>query len=311
MTTHIDEEAASMNITRSDISIPLPDGVNLGAWLYTPDGDGRYPAITMAHGFGGTKYHGLDRIARRIAEAGFVVCLHDHRGFGDSGGVPRQDIDPYRQIEDWRRVIAHLQTLEVVDSERIGIWGSSYSGGHALVLGATDRRLRAVYAQVPTASGSESGRRRIPPHLVAEVEREFAADELAQAKGSSPATQRFVSADLGERASYRSADAIAFYLQDVPPGKWDNTVTIQSNRRARSYDPAHWIDQISPTPLLMVVAANDTVAPTDLALAAYERALQPKELLLVPGGHFDPYLSGFETTSGAAVAFFAQHLRGG
>ena len=111
MTTRIDEKAPSMNITRSDISIPLPDGVKLGAWLYTPDDDGPHPTITMAHGFGGTKYHGLDRIARRIAEAGFVVCLHDHRGFGDSGGVPRQDIDPYRQIEDWRCVIAHLQTL--------------------------------------------------------------------------------------------------------------------------------------------------------------------------------------------------------
>lgn len=299
-----------MDTIRTDINIPLPDGVNLGAWLYTPSTEGLHPAITMAHGFGGTKYHGIERVARRIAEAGFVVCLHDHRGFGDSDGEPRQDIDPYRQIEDWRRVISYLQTLDVVNPEKIGIWGTSYSGGHAIVLGATDRRIRAVYTQVPTTSGFESGRRRIAPHLVAQVEREFAADEVAQAKGHPPVSQRFVSANLEERASYRSPDAIAFYLQDIPPGKWDNFVTIQSNRRARSYDPGHWIDQISPTPLLMVVATEDTITPADLALSAYERALEPKELLLIPGGHFDPYLSGFEQTSSAAVAFFNNNLKG-
>jgi uncharacterized protein len=41
----------------------------------------------------------------------------------------------------------------------------------------------------------------------------------------------------------------------------------------------------------MVVGLSDTVTPTDLALAAYERALEPKKLQLIPGGHFDPYLS--------------------
>lgn len=295
-------------VTRQDIRISLPGGDDLGCWLYTPSGPGPHPAITMAHGFGGTKYHGLDRIAQRIAEAGFVVCLHDHRGFGDSTGEPRHDIDPYQQMEDWRRVISHLQSLSEVDADRIGMWGTSYAGGHALVLTATDRRIRAVYAQVPTVSGSESGRRRVPPHLIRSLEDEFATDERAQAGGAAPREQLFVSADLDERASYRSADAIAFYLQDVPEGVWTNTVTIQSNRRARSYDPGHWIDQISPTPMLMVVATGDTVAPTDLALAAYERALEPKQLLLVPGGHFDPYLTGFETTSAAAVEFFTRVL---
>ncbi|MFD7446872.1 hypothetical protein [Streptomyces sp. NPDC059909] len=61
----------------------------------------------------------------------------------------------------------------------------------------------------------------------------------------------------------------------------------------------------------MVVASHDTVAPTDLALRAYGRALEPKELVLLPGGHFDPYLDGFEVSTSAAVRFFRSHLQAG
>ncbi|MGI5142297.1 MULTISPECIES: alpha/beta hydrolase [unclassified Streptomyces] len=296
-------------VERTEESIHLPDGTVLSAWLFLPDGAGPHPAITMAHGFGGTKYHGIEPVARRLAEAGFAVSLHDHRGFGESGGEPRQDIDPYQQIEDWRRVISHLQTLDVIDADRIGVWGTSYAGGHALVLGATDRRLKAVYSQVPTISGSRSGQRRVPPHLTRGLEESFAADELAQARGEAPAVQEFVNADPAVTASYRNEDAINFYLgHDIPEGVWENRVTVQSNRRARSYDPGNWIDQISPTPLMMLVGTHDTVAPTDLALSAYERALEPKELVLLPGGHFDPYLDGLDASTGAAVRFFRSHL---
>jgi hypothetical protein len=58
----------------------------------------------------------------------------------------------------------------------------------------------------------------------------------------------------------------------------------------------------------MVIALNDTITLTDVALAAYGRALEPKRLELIPGGHFDPYLSSFPTSSGAARAWFRQHL---
>ncbi|MET8128107.1 alpha/beta hydrolase [Streptomyces sp. NPDC005231] len=297
-------------VERTNQLIHLPDETVLHAWLFLPDGPGPHPTITMAHGFGGTKYHGIEPIAQKLAEAGFAVSLHDHRNFGDSSGAPRHDIDPYQQIEDWRRVISHLQSLDAVDADRIGLWGSSYSGGHAFVLAATDRRIKAVYSQVPTVSGSETGRRRVPPHLTRQLEESFAADELAQAQGKPPATQAFVSDDQSTTASYRATDAINFYLgHSAPEGLWENSVTVQSNRRFRAYDPGHWIDQIAPTPLMMLIATGDTVAPTDLALRAYERALEPKELVLIPGGHFDPYLDGFQTSTDAAIRFFRTHLQ--
>lgn len=99
-----------------------------------------------------------------------------------------------------------------------------------------------------------------------------------------------------------------FYLQPIPPGKWENKATLRSTRWARMYEPGIWVERVSPTPLLMVVARNDTVAVTDLALKAYERALEPKRLVLINGGHFDPYGKESGTSSTEALAWFQKHL---
>jgi fermentation-respiration switch protein FrsA (DUF1100 family) len=296
-------------VQRTDVEFEADGGVKLRGWLYVPSGPARrYPAITMAHGYAGVKEHGLEPFARAFADNGFVVLLHDHRGFGASEGQPRQDVDPWRQIADWRRAISFLEAQEVVDAKRIGLWGTSYAGGHAIQLGATDRRLRAVVAQVPTISGYEQGLRRIAPENVAAIEEAFAEDDRAQLRGEAPRRQAIVSADPGVPASYRARDAIDFYLQPVPAGAWENHVTVRSTRAARMYEPGQWIARVSPTPLMLVVATHDTITLTDLELAAYERALQPKRLVTIPGGHFDPYLSQFDTASTAAVSWFKEHL---
>ncbi|GHH86205.1 hypothetical protein GCM10018793_57250 [Streptomyces sulfonofaciens] len=295
---------------RIDVRIPLPDGTKLAAWLFLPDETERpLPAITMAHGFGGTRYHALEPIARRISEAGYAVLLHDHRNFGDSEGAPRQDIDPHQQISDWRWVITHLGTHEEVDEQRIGIWGSSYAGGHTLVLAATDRRIKAVYAQVPTVSGYETGLRRVPPHEVRALEERFNQDERDQLTGKPPVYVPFVDADPANQASYRQREAVDFYLNWAPEDKWANEVTLQSNRRARAYEPGLWLPRIAPTPLLMLVATDDDVAPTDIALAGFERAREPKKLVFLEGNHFSPYVQQFEFTTSVAIDWFDTHLK--
>ncbi|REG51001.1 hypothetical protein B0G80_7478 [Paraburkholderia sp. BL6669N2] len=295
-------------VKRTDVEFEVDGGVKLRGWLFVPPGEGRRPAITMAHGYAGVKEMGLEPFAEAFAAAGFVVLLHDHRGFGASEGAPRNDIDPWRQIADWRRAISFLETQEFVDPNRIGLWGTSYAGGHAIVLGATDRRLRCIVAQVPTISGYEQGLRRIPPENVGAVEEAFSDDDRAQLRGEPPRRQAIVSDDPSIAASYRAKDAIAFYTQPLPEGAWQNDVTVRSTRAARMYEPGQWIARVSPTPLLMVVATNDTITLTDLELAAYERALQPKRLVTIEGGHFDPYLSMFKHSSEAAIEWFNQHL---
>jgi fermentation-respiration switch protein FrsA (DUF1100 family) len=293
---------------RLDVEFTAEGGVTLRGWLFLPDHAGARPAISMAHGFGGTKETGLEAYARRFCDAGFVVLIHDHRTFGASDGTPRNDVDPWQQIADWRRAISYLESRAEVDPGRIGVWGTSFAGGHCIVLGATDSRVQCVVSQVPTISGFEQWQRRIGPDRIPSFLAAEANRDRADAAGEDPEYLVTVAASPEEPGIYNSADAIRFYHDLVPADEWHNKVTARSNRAARMYEPGHWISRISPKPFLMIVETAETVIPSDIQLAAYERALQPKDLLLVPGGHFDAYVVHFEESSGAALSWFQQHL---
>lgn len=294
---------------KESVFFPAEGGATLSAWLYLPKKSiGNLPAITMAHGFGLTKFHSLDPIAQSFADAGFAVLLHDHRGFGESGGMPRHDVNPWQQISDWRRAISYLQSRAEVDAGRIGLWGTSYAGGHAIVLGATDRRLKAVVASVPTTDGFATGLRRLSVTQRTELEDQLSLDERAQLRGEDPAIQLLVSADPHRAACYRSAEAIAFYLQDVSTDVWANQVTLRSTRWAQMYRPGSWVKQVSPIPLLMMVAEQDNVTGTDLALQVFEQALDPKKLVMTRGGHFDQYGREFAACTAASIEWFKTYL---
>src|SRR5258707_12647515 len=113
---------------RVDIEFPGEEEVTLRGWLYRPEGaEARpRPAITMAHGFAAVKEHGLDRFACAFAQAGFVVLVHDHRGFGASDGLPRHDVDPWRQIADWRRALSYLESPPEGGGAAVGDLGPIY-----------------------------------------------------------------------------------------------------------------------------------------------------------------------------------------
>ncbi len=307
--------------TRESHRIPA-NGIELDGWLYLPalpaaataataagstTSTAAAPLIVMSHGFAAVKELYLDRFAAAFAEAGFAVVLYDHRNFGRSGGALRGEIDPRQQVDDLRDVISWAMALPQVDPARVGVWGSSYSGGHAITVGAHDRRVRCVVAQVPTISGYQSLLRRAGPQLHA-VRAAFAQDRAARYRGEPPRYRRVIDQD-GEAGIYGSDDAQAFYSAAWTLAEgWDNRVTLRSSELASEYEPGAWIDRVSPTPLLMVVAEHDTVTPTDLALAAYERALEPKRLCLLPGGHFDPYTTHAGRAIAAARDWFVQHL---
>jgi len=161
---------------------------------------------------------------------------------------------------------------------------------------------------VPTISGYQQGLRRVAPDASDALERQFDEDERAQFRGDPPRRQQIVNDDPAIPAAYRSKDAIAFYLRPLPEGVWKNDVTVRSGRLSRMYDPGNWVTRVSPTPLLMIVALADRITQTDLQLRAYEQALEPKKLVTIEGGHFDPYLGQFDRASAAAVSWFGQHL---
>ena len=97
----------------------VESGDHLRGWPFEPAKvSKRYPAISMAHGYAGVKEHGLRRFAQAFADAGFVVLVHDHRNFGANDGTVRHDIDPWRQIADWRRAISFLEAQSQGFSKR-------------------------------------------------------------------------------------------------------------------------------------------------------------------------------------------------
>src|SRR3546814_10362942 len=79
---------------------------------------------------------------------------------------------------------------------------------------------------------------------------------------------------------------------------WRNEVTLRSVEMFTEYEPGAYLGFVSPTPLLMVVALRDHLTVADAALAAYERALEPKRLVTLPGGHFDAYVADFDRAAG-------------
>jgi hypothetical protein len=305
-----------MKSTPEERWVPADGGIGLHAWVYRPSSvpdAAAAPAITMAHGFAGLKFQGLMPFAERFAQAGFVVIVHDHRGYGLSGGWPRGDIDPWQQIHDWRRVITYLQELDGVDPGRVGIWGTSFAGGHALVLGGSDPRIKAVVAQIPTVSGYEQAQRRVSPAGWSARQAEYDEDEVAQLNGAEPARVAVNSTDPGELAAYHDADWDAFdhLFPPQPPLAYDKKVTARSMLRAQTYDPGIWAGRISPTPLLMIIGSKDTVIDPDLQRAAFARAGEPKQLVTYDGGHFAAYVQQFEVTAGSAEKWFTQYLMAG
>ncbi len=299
---------------RTDVEFKTEDGVTLRGWHYVPDGaHGKLPTVVMAHGYSAVKEMYLDRFAEAFAEVGLASLVFDNRNFGASDGAPRQEIDPTLQIRDYRDAITYAQTLDGTDPDRIGIWGSSYSGGHVLVVGAIDRRVKAVVSQVPLISGHANARRLVRADLIAGFQGMFEADRRARYGGGAPATVPVVSADPAGPAALPTADSYAWFTDTAKlrAPSWKNEVTLRSVELFMEYEPGAYIGFISPTPLLMVVALRDHLTVADEALAAYERALEPKRLVALPDGHFDAYVKGFAQASGAARDWFAAHLGAG
>jgi fermentation-respiration switch protein FrsA (DUF1100 family) len=296
--------------TRRDVEFDA-EGVTLRGWFY-PAGSasGQAPTVVMAHGYSAVKEMYLDKYAEVFSANGFNALVFDNRNFGDSEGLPRQEIDPWAQVRDYRHAITYATTLPETDGSRIGVWGSSYSGGHVLVVGAIDRRVKAVVSQVPMVSGSENLRALVRPDFAAGLREGFDADRLARFNGEPPALIPVVAEDPFAPSALPTADSWQWFTdasKSVAPS-WRNEVTLRSIEMLGEYNPIDYIAQISPTPLLLLPGENDVLTPTYFAIGAYERAREPKRLQLLPGGHFDAYDAGFAASSSAAVDWFRDHL---
>ncbi len=287
------------------------EGVTLRGWHYLPSKTKKkLPTIVMAHGFSATKEMYLDRFAEAFVDAGFGALVFDNRNFGASDGEPRQEIDPWEQVRDYRHAITYAQTLKEVDADRIGIWGSSYSGGHVIVVGAIDRRVKCVVGQVPLVSGHRNARRIVRADFVDAVGAMFDEDRANRYAGKPPAMIPVVDADPMAPSALPTPDSWAWFSETgkTRAPTWKNEVTLRSVEMFWEYEPGAYLPYVSPTPFCMIVARGDWLTVCDLAIEAYESAREPKQLVILPGGHFDAYVAGFDGASGAATDWFVQHL---
>lgn len=302
-----------MTLSPTPITITTTDGVVLAGELRLPEGASAaapVPGLVMSHGFSATRTMALPRFAEAFAAAGIAVCLYDHRNLGASGGEPRQAIDPWHQTLDMGTVLGWLADRPEVDAGRLGVWGSSFSGGEAIALGATDPRVRAVVANAPFAGLGD-----LDPSDEEAMMQRFAA--MAEVLGGERAVPGGV--EIGPMAVVLEpgADGPAFlpqpessewFLTHGPGTGWENHFTLTITDEPR-FDPFVCAAHVSPAALLMVVASHDTVAATEIALAAFERAVEPKQLELVEGHHFIDYQGeGFDHVIGVMTEFLLARL---
>jgi len=291
------------------------EGAALHAWFYPASGATRKSAcVVMAHGWTSTKKMYLDKFAEVFANAGLAVLVFDNRGWGDSGtaqGRVRHEIDPWEQIRDYQHAITYAQNRPEVDPDRVGVWGTSFSAAHAFVVAAIDRRVKAVCGQAPFISGRATYANLARVNNLVVGPAPFTADRRARAQGAAPTMVPVVGSDPGVLVGLPTPDSLEFFTHaraELDP-EWPNEVTLRSIDNFYGYEPARFLVDITPTPLLMIVGREDGLTGGNLAAAAYHTAAEPKKIVFLPGGHFAAYTGeGFTVASQAARDWFDAHL---
>lgn len=304
------EMAIVSQASRSEASFPV-EGILCRAWVYEPPESVARPApcIVMAHGLGGTRTASLEPYALRFADAGFFVVLFDYRYLGDSEGEPRQLVSVEFQLDDWREAISFARRHPGVDPARIGLWGTSLSGGHVIVAAARDKRIAAVASQCPMLDGAASARMALANAGMAMSGRLAAAallDVATMVTGHPPHYVPLVARD-GDLAAMSAPGAYENCMAIVPPG-WRNEVAARFFLSLPLYRPLLYARDVN-CPTLLIVCSQDTVVSPKSAADAAARIGDHARLVALPIDHFDIYRGiWFERSSAEEVTFFENAL---
>jgi len=302
---------------RSDVEF-VSGGDTVRGWFFTPgEGEAPYPAIVMAGGWCYVKELVQPHYAQFFVDVGFSVLLFDYRNFGSSDGARRQHIDPVMQIEDYRNAISYLETRDDVDPLHIGVWGLSYSGGHALVLAAVDPRVKCAVSQIPVVDGYRNmrrvhgtmGFRRFEQLLLDDRRRRFATGE----GGTLPHAAEDPAVEV---STWPFPETYTTFkqLKETEAPAYQNLSTIESAELLMSYSVAPFLPRILDVPTLVIVAENDDLTLWDLEIEAYNAIPTSKKRLITIGGstHMTLYSDrSLLTQAGSAAAeWFSEQLGG-
>jgi dienelactone hydrolase len=277
----------------------VSEGTRMSAEVFAPAGsEGRkLPTIVMSHGWGGTAA-GLRPDAIKFAQAGYLVVAFDYRGWGSSdsrlvaAGKPgkkdgklvaevkeiREVVDPIDQTADILNAISWAVGDKQCDKDRVGIWGSSYSGGHVVYVAARDPRVRAFVSQV----GAMDSRWTI----------------------ATPAARNHTFA----QGTARARGEIGY-----PPAgaKFNNMAGQPVWEKLMQYAPIEDIGRCKDCAKLFIIAENEELFDNkEHAILAHERATGVKKLVTVKGiKHYGIYNEGRGQAQKEAIAWFDEHLK--
>ncbi len=254
--------------------------------LYLPEGVKKPPVVVMAHGFGAERCFGLAPFAEHFAGSGMAVLLFDYRCFGESEGEPRNLVDPFRHLQDWRSALVHVEGLAAVDGSRAALWGNSFSGGHVLVTAARHPSVRAVVSQVPFTSGIGTFTTFSPSYLARAIAA-GARDWLGRLFGAGPYWVKVIGPPE-EFAAMNTPDSYPGFSALIPDGStWQNRFPAGALLQTPLYNPFLWAGRIR-CPVLMIAARHDALAPEPAARRTAQRIADCRYHVL-DCGHFDPY----------------------
>lgn len=271
-------------------------------------GAAKPPVIVMAHGFGALKEWGLPAYAERFVKAGFAVVRFDYRGFGKSGGQPRRVVDGKEHVKDWLSAIDAISQRPEVDGQRLGIWGTSYSGGQVLVAGAErPQRVKAVSAQVPFVNGLSSSLRY--PIKYQPLASWYGLRDMLRSDKEEPLYVPIVAKDAF--AALVCDECVEGYksLNNKGLGDEDNKVAARVFMSLPFFSPGDRAKDIQ-APTLIIAAENDGLIPVE-KVRSVAKALPHGEYVELKGAdHFSPYTGPlFEQVVARQTAFFVAQLK--
>jgi pimeloyl-ACP methyl ester carboxylesterase len=276
-------------------------------WLYRPEGISRPPVVVMAHGFGAEADFGLPAFAERFVQRGMAAFLFDYRTFGESEGEPRNLINPWCHVKDWKEALAHVRSLPGINADKLAVFGSSYSGGHVITLAAQDPNIKAVVAQVPFVDGLTSTVRTGIGHA---------------AQGIVAGTRDFIRAATFRKPYYvpiagppdrfavlNTPESEQGYLSLIPEGSdWKNEAPARAMIELFFYRPLGKASKVMCPALLIPGERDSLISPKAVAKAASKMRNVCMEL--IDSGHFDVYSGAmFEKVVEIEGDFLERHLK--
>ena len=273
-------------------------GVPISADLHIPSTHppaAGFPVVIACPGWGSVKEL-MAPWGAALAQRGHAVLIPDYRGFGASGGT-RGQCFPAEHVEDIRAAVTYAGELPMADPHRISLIGVSYGGAIAVATGAVDDRSRAIVSVVAYGSGE----RHLRAVRTAEQWEQFRA-RLDADRRHRVRTGRSEDIDPDE-ILLRDAEARAWRtrVEEQYPHMAFRT-TLESAEKIVEFWPERHLPFPTPKPILFIHAGDDTMVPVEESQRMWDRADEPRELLVIPGiGHH-------EVHSGEAFALVMHHI---